>query len=154
MNKSYSYYVIIACLMLMLIVLPSINNENLAHATVISKTLFFLQGTLFIALLFSSTLLLNTWSLKVRRIDIALALLLSYILINRYIIQSYYGFSLSFIDLIGLSIIYIIFRHIPIIFYFWFLLAIIISGIIQAVYGKLQLLGYYPSKPLLILKSF
>ena len=47
--------------------------------------------------------------------------------------------------MIGLSFLYIVLRNTAVKNYYWFLLAIVISGIIQAVYGNLQLLGYYAS---------
>ncbi|MBA0883953.1 O-antigen ligase family protein [Flavobacterium undicola] len=48
-------------------------------------------------------------------------------------------------ELLGLSFLYVVLRNIAAKNYYWLLLSVIISGIMQAVYGNLQLLGYYPS---------
>ena len=68
-----------------------------------------------------------------------------YITINRYLIQSLLGFSIRYIELLGLSFLYLVLRSISLKNYPWLLLTIVLSGIIQAVYGNLQLFGYYSS---------
>lgn len=85
------------------------------------------------------------FTIRISKLDIILVLIVGYIALNRYVIQSHYGFSIRFIELIGLSVVYLILRSLQTKYCFWLLLAIIISGSIQAVYGNLQLLEYYPS---------
>ncbi|WP_158655148.1 O-antigen ligase family protein [Flavivirga eckloniae] len=65
--------------------------------------------------------------------------------LNRYVIQENFGFSVPFMELIGLSVLYIILRTLPQKKYVWLLLAAIISGFVQACYGNLQLFEYFPS---------
>ncbi len=85
------------------------------------------------------------FSLKISRIDICVSVIVIFIIVNRYFIQSHYGFSIRFIELLGLSLLYLILRSLTSKNFIWLLLAIVASGIIQAVYGNLQLLGYYSS---------
>lgn len=83
--------------------------------------------------------------LKLSKIDIILFCLIGYIIFNRYIIQSYYGFSIRFIELLALSVFYILLRSLPKRHFPWLLITIVLAGIVQAIYGMLQLLGYFPS---------
>lgn len=128
--------------------LPLINDTSLANSTISSKTIFFIRG---LTVLFGVWLLhflfikMDITQYKISKIDIFLFLIVCYITINIYVIQQYFGFSIRFIELIGLCFFYLILRSISIKTYLWLFLAIIVSGIIQAVYGNLQLLGYYAS---------
>ena len=45
-------------------------------------------------------------------------------------------------ELLGLSFLYVVLREVSIKNHPWLLLAIVISGIIQALYGNSQLLGF------------
>ncbi|MFL1011683.1 O-antigen ligase family protein [Jejuia sp. DST062] len=84
-------------------------------------------------------------SFSVSKLDIVLFALLAYITLNRYYIQPRFGFSIRYMELIGLSFLYLVLRRISLKNYPWLLLVIVVSGTIQAIYGNLQLLGYYPS---------
>lgn len=53
--------------------------------------------------------------------------------------------SLLFLELIGLAILYIIVRQQSTQSHLWILIALSIGGLIQALYGNLQLWGYFPS---------
>lgn len=137
---------IIVSLAALLLSIPHINLIDYPQSTITSKFLVFVY---FCVSLFA---LSTFWVLKSRLtsfslspIDITLAVLLVYIVINRYYFQTDYGFSIRFIELLGLSFLYVIFRTLTLKAFYGLLLAIVISGIIQAVYGNLQLLGYYPS---------
>ncbi|MHA7944863.1 O-antigen ligase family protein [Formosa sp. 3Alg 14/1] len=70
---------------------------------------------------------------------------MGYLTCNRYIIQPEYNFSIRYIELLGLGVLYTVLRNFSFKNYIWLLLAIVVSGTIQAVYGNLQLLGYYAS---------
>lgn len=135
-------------LFIVIVLLPSINNTTFVNSTISSKTVFFIKGLIilsgigFVHFLFFKKL---NPIIKISRIDIALFIFVLYILLNRYIIQDQYGFSLRFIELIGLCFFYLIIRILSIKIYLWLLLAVVLSGIIQVVYGSLQLLGYYAS---------
>src|SRR5690606_24631037 len=52
---------------------------------------------------------------------------------------------MDYMELLGLAALYIILRSLKKEVYPYLFLAVIVSGIIQAVYGNLQLWGYYPS---------
>jgi O-antigen ligase len=78
-------------------------------------------------------------------IDGLLLLYVLWVTINKYLIHDIYCFSLKYYELLGLSVLYIIIRFIDKKYYLLFLVAICFSGTVQAVYGCLQLWGYYPS---------
>lgn len=128
------------------LVLPQINIQEYVLSTITSKLIYFLYAC--IALLGFYILHIVSDQKKqysFSKLDLALFLLLSYITINRYFIPSHYGFSIRYMELVGLSFLYVVLRSISLKNYYWLLIAIIISGIMQAVYGNLQLLGYYSS---------
>ena len=140
----------IFCVTLFFLVLfiPSINDSSLVNSTINSKTIFLIKGLIvlfcfwLIQFLFKKTPISK---LLISKIDIYLFSLVLYIICNRYFIQNEYSFSIRYIELIGLSFFHVIIRIISIKVFLWLLLGIIISGIIQAIYGNLQLLGYYTS---------
>ncbi len=135
-----------ALLVLLLVAIPQINLTSYPQSTITSKFIIFIY---YCIILFGIS---SFWILKSKKtksslsnIDIALLIILVYIIINRYFFQTTYSFSIRYIELLGLGFLYLIFRTLNIRAFYWLLLAIVISGIIQAVYGNLQLLGYYPS---------
>lgn len=131
---------------LLILVLPQLNNQEYVLPTIITKLIYFLYGSMILLGLYSFTLVFTkSLSFSLSKIDIALLVLLLYITLNRYFIQSHYGFSIRYIELLGLSFLYVVLRSIGLRNYPWLLLAVVVSGIIQAIYGNLQLLGYYPS---------
>jgi O-antigen ligase len=76
--------------------------------------------------------------------DILLLIIVILILINRFKINNVQGFSIRYYELLGLIIVYIALRklHSSSIFFF---IAAILGGIIQAIYGNLQLYKILPS---------
>ncbi|MDQ6527681.1 O-antigen ligase family protein [Flavobacterium sp. LHD-85] len=129
-----------------ILVLPQINIQKYVFPTVTSKLIYFLYGSI---ILFGVFILIIVFSkvkfISFSKIDMVLFILIFYITMNRYFIQSCYGFSIRYIELLGLSFFYLVLRHVSLKDYPWLLLSIIISGISQAVYGNLQLLGVYSS---------
>ncbi|MFI0431387.1 O-antigen ligase family protein [Mariniflexile sp. HMF6888] len=131
---------------MLLLVIPQINIKLFIDSTITSKFILFIYSLIVLAalslihILFTSKL-----TFKISKLDYALVFFIVFILINRYLVQDISGFSIRYFELIGLSFAYIILRNIPVKYYYVFLLAIIISGIIQAIYGNLQLLGLFPS---------
>ncbi len=137
---------LVLCICLLLIILPSVNMPELYNATQTGKFIFFAYTMIGISFLFViQQLVKQEIKIKLSVLDVLLIVLLAYIIINRYFIQDIYSFSLRFYELIGLAVLYVIFRSIPRNYYIFFLLAVIVGGIIQAVYGNLQLLGFYSS---------
>lgn len=78
-------------------------------------------------------------------IDILLGLLSLYIIVNRFLFQETWGFSLHYYEFLGLGVLYVLLRQIGKNIYPWLFIAVIVSGVIQAVFGNLQLYGFYPS---------
>lgn len=138
------YFVMIGVFFLLL---SSITDASLINPTQSGKFIFFSYGIILIALLFVIRAAFNNTPLvlRVNILDILLLPLFVYIIINRYWIQPTHGFSMRFYELTGLSILYIVLRNISSKVFPYLLLAIVISAIVQAIYGNLQLWGYYPS---------
>lgn len=79
-------------------------------------------------------------------IDVGFYLTFLYVLFNRYFLQSSYSFSSRFVELCLLVFLYTILRRVS---YSWIIIllySVIISGICQALYGNLQLLGFAESR--------
>lgn len=66
-----------------------------------------------------------------------------------YVIQNNYlrgvPYSLRLLEFCGLIVLYLAVRQIHRNYFSWLYVALILGGVIQAVYGNLQLWGYYPS---------
>lgn len=126
--------------------IPQINLTDYPQSTITSKFIvfaFFCIGFFVFSIL---------WILKSKKInislsnlDIILLILFIYFSINRYFFQPDYSFSIRHMELLGLGFLYVIFRALTIKTFYWLLLTIVVSGIIQAIYGNLQLLGYFSS---------
>ncbi|TGV03425.1 O-antigen ligase family protein [Flavivirga rizhaonensis] len=146
MTKRLHLYIISIALIILLIGLPLVNIKTYAQSTITSKFIVFayscfaIIGIHLFFIIFS-----KVKAIYISKIDIILLIIIGYLTLNRYVFQADYSFSMRYLELLGLSILYLVIRGLPIKSYTWLLLAIIISGIIQAVYGNLQLLGYYPS---------
>lgn len=128
------------------LVLPQISLSEYVFATITSKHICFLYSCLAL-IIFYTIYVVSAKNLifSLTKLDVVLFALLTYITINRYVIQTDFGFSIRFIELVGLSFLYVALRSIALKNYSWLLLFVVVSGIIQAVYGNLQLLGFYPS---------
>lgn len=143
---STSRILLVGFVAMLILVLPQLNLQEYVLPTITSKLIYFLYGNVILLGLYTLTVILSkVISISFTRIDILLITLVFYITLNRYFIQSHYGFSIRYIELLGLSFLYVILRTISLKNYPWLLLAVVCSGIIQVVYGNLQLLGYYSS---------
>lgn len=145
-QTTYSKYILAFAIGVLLIILPQINFSNYPQSTITSKFIVFSYCCLAILGSYMVVFVLaKKVTIKISRLDLALLLLVGYLSLNRYFIQPNYGLSIRYIELIGLSVFYIILRALSLKTFLWFLVAIITSGSIQAIYGILQLLQYYPS---------
>lgn len=138
-------FIILSCLFLFI---PSINQTDYVNPTITSKTLFFVYTILIAFSFYILNIIVNrkkVFVLKISKIDVSVSAIFILIIVNKYFLQSNYGFSIRFIELLGLGVLYIVLRNFSFKNYIWLLLVIVVSGIIQAVYGNLQLLGYYAS---------
>ena len=139
-------FFILLFIILLCIGLPQINMTNYVQSTITSKFIVFaLACSLIIGVGIALFIFSKPKTIQVSKLDIILLFLVGYISLNRCIIQSDYGFSIRYIELLGLCVLYVILRILSRKTYVWLLLAIVISGIIQAIYGNLQLFGYYAS---------
>ncbi|MFY0715231.1 O-antigen ligase family protein [Seonamhaeicola sp. NFXS20] len=147
-NYGLFYKGLLLTLFLLFLYLPSINQTDYVNSTITSKTVFFLYALIVTLSCWVLQMVVNKNKqrvVKISTLDVLLALLLVFICVNRYVLQSNYGFSIRFIELLGLSFLYVVLRNLPVKHFIWVLLAVVLSGVIQAVYGNLQLLGYYQS---------
>ncbi|WP_420400762.1 O-antigen ligase family protein [Flagellimonas sp.] len=138
----------IIALILLFLVIPSLNDESLQQSTLITKTIFHVYGLLIIIGLSTMIFLFKQGKMaifEVSWIDIALLILFLFIVSNRYIVQNNYSFSIRFIDFLSLLILYLILRALKGRSIIFLAMAIIMSGAVQAIYGNLQLLNYFPS---------
>ncbi|KAB7528873.1 hypothetical protein F8C76_13560 [Flagellimonas olearia] len=140
MNNTIQY-LLLAILISIFSFLPFANSSAYADPTIVSKTLFFVYGLILLSIPFVWFVFFAKANnrFQVSRIDLCLWVWLCYVVLNRYLFQSHYGFSIRFIELIGLSFLYIVIRTIPLRLYGILLLAIIASGLLQAIYGIVQL---------------
>ena len=137
---------IFGILLFILVLTPQINNTDFVFSTITSKSICFFYGCIILIGFYTIQLVgKETFSFSITKLDIALLFLVAYITLNRYFIQIIFGFSIRYLELIGLVIFYISLRKLSLQKQSWLLLVITISGIIQALYGNLQLLGYYNS---------
>ena len=134
-------------LAILFVLTPSINHGDFIQSTISSKTLFFVYGLGVAAFFFSAFVLSGSFAgtIRISWIDICMALFISYVVANRYVIQDHHGFSIRFVEFLGLGFLYLLLRNLPLKWHHWLGLAIVISGIVQAVYGMLQLSGHLPS---------
>ncbi len=132
------------CLAVLYVILASINLPSLMNGTQSGKTIIFLC---FILLFGCISLLRSIWEKtnppKITIIDLILAAWLFYILLNGWLKQI--PVSSRLLELIGLALLYFFLRQIPVKYFSLLFLALILGGFIQAVFGNLQLWGYYPS---------
>jgi O-antigen ligase len=127
------------------VLIPSISTDSLINGTQSGKTFLFLLGIGAISILavIRFCLDLENENKNLSPIDLLFFILIMYLLFqNNWVELSH---SLLFLELIGLTILYIIIRHKTTQIYFWIFIALIIGGLIQAVYGNLQLWGYFSS---------
>lgn len=141
-----SKFLSITAVIILILILPQINMKDYAQSTITSKFIIFQYFIISLIILCVVEILYSKKRIfLLSKIDLVLIILAAYIIINRYFIQSHYGFSIRFMELLGLSIFYIILRLNSFKIFFWLLLCIIISGMIQALHGYFQLLGFLSS---------
>lgn len=138
---------ILTCILILILgLIPHINTADYIQSTVTSKSITFVYSCLVIALVaIPFAIFYRTKVTYISKLDVLLLMLLFYVTLNKFIIQPYSSFSLRYIELLGLAVIYVTIRIIETKYLIWILLVVILSGTIQAIHGNLQLLGYYPS---------
>lgn len=132
--------------LVLLVILPCIVSEKLIHPTETGKTLTLIViVAILMAIIALPHLLDRDFNIRITHVDILLSILFIYIILNRYFIQESFGFSFRFYELIGLGVIYYACRRLERRYYKWLLTAMVLGGLLQAVYGNLQLYGFLSS---------
>jgi len=147
LKRHLNFPIVEISIALMIIVLPLSNNPDLMNGIQTAKSFNFFYSILFLVTIGSIV-----WMFKkdkpesiITSIDILLLAYVSWVTINKFLVHEVHCFSLKYYELLGLSVLYIILRLIDKKYYLLLLVSICISGTIQAIYGCLQLWGYYPS---------
>jgi O-antigen polymerase len=131
-------------LILIILVIPQLNSSELMNSTQTGKAFGFLWGMLgyLMLMLIVATITLKIQTIKITRIDIFLGVLSLMVLVSYWL---HPGNQLQILTFIALVIFYLSIRALNLKQIKCILLALVISGSIQAIYGNLQLWGYYPS---------
>lgn len=146
MIAKISLLILTGILLLLFGLIPQLNISSYIQPTVISKFIFFIYSCLAVAFAYSLIIFFQKDKvIRISKLDLVLFLLLFYIILNKLYIQTYSSFSIRFLELLVLSLVYLAIRVLKTKHLVWILLAVIVSGTIQAVHGNMQLLGYYPS---------
>lgn len=143
-NKQWYDWAIIALLVILFGLLPSVCSNELMQGTMSGKMFFFLYviliGGILIALKFITK---SSFCVSFSYIDGILFLWIAYILINAWF--QHIPLSNRLLELSGLVVLYILLRQIEPSRFGIILIAMVLGCIIQSVYGNFQLWGYTPS---------
>jgi O-antigen ligase len=132
-----------------IIYLPFYDTRNLFKSYVTEKVFLFAAVTGVLLLIQALTVIFSpnySNNFRLTWLDLALVALVAYLSLNRLLISEMGGITLKYLQLLILCIFYLIIRRIPSKYYQYFIYSLLISGIIQAVYGNLQLYDVYPSR--------
>ena len=126
-------------------VLPAVVSEPLMNPTQSGKTVFFLWAMLVILPVGVIVFLSGTFTGQsgLSWLDLAATAWFGYILANSFLKGA--SLSLSLVEFTGLAFMYVVLRFIPSERFNGLFIALMAGGLIQAVYGYLQLWGYHPS---------
>ena len=146
-RQTYFSFIKAGIIVLLIVLLTLSNNPDLMNSIQTAKSFNFFYSMLVLVGIGALGLFFrrNNLHFTITLIDILLLAYVSWVTINKYMVHEVHCFSLKYYELLGLSVFYIILRLIDRKYYLLFLVAICISGTVQAVYGCLQLWGYYPS---------
>lgn len=143
------YYTELAIISLSIIILPFYDTKILMKSYLTEKSFLFfgilciLLVSYSIRVIISPKLLLK---LKITWLDILLFAFFVFISLNRHFVSHIHGYTLKYLQLTGLVILFLIVRSFSPVYQKYLIVSILISGILQAVYGNLQLYNIYPSK--------
>jgi len=145
LTKNIPSVILLILLAVVLVLLPSVVHEPLMYATQSGKILFFLWALLVMspaaAIVYISVT--SPRHFVFTRLDLIVSAWFVYLIADGIIRRT--PWSLSLTEFASLALFYVVLRLIPLKNFKWLFFAFIIGGIIQAVYGNLQLWGYYPS---------
>jgi O-antigen polymerase len=131
-------------LILIILVIPQLNSSELMNPTQTGKAFGFLWEMMgyMLVMLIVATITPEIQTIKITKIDIFLGVLSLMVLVSYWL---HPGDQLQILTFIALIVFYLSIRALNLKHIKYILLALIISGSIQAIYGNLQLWGYYPS---------
>jgi O-antigen ligase len=130
---------------LIFLVLPSVSIDTLMNGTQSGKTILFsylMMGAGSILVL-RLILFSNTRPVKMSIADVVLFAWIFYAALNGWVKEV--PVSLRLVEFYGLIFFYVALRQIGQSSFPWLFLALILGGGVQALYGNLQLWGFYPS---------
>ena len=128
----------------LILFVPFIRNNNLYQSIQSSQAFGFLYGMLacFVFVLVGWSVKGGTFKLRVTLTDMLLSL---YILLVTFTYLKYHPEPLKILTFGALALLYLAVRLLPNASLKYLLMGVVVSGIVQAAYGNLQLWGYYPS---------
>jgi O-antigen polymerase len=142
----YVELLLATAIFLLLIILPSYVDDRLMNGTQSGKFFFFTYSLFAILILWAVSFLFNRdFRFRTSIIDLLVLMFVAWVSIDKYLFHDIHSLSLRYFELLGLLVLYFIIRTINSKYYIFLLLSICVGGAIQAVYGNLQLWGYYPS---------
>jgi O-antigen polymerase len=136
---------IIIILIYLIIGIGFVHNQSIMFGNQSSKLLMLLGVLPFLLLLGSAKIITKPLHIKITWLDLALAFYFLYLVFSRFFISEIHSLSIPFLELISIAILYVILRMLDNNAYQILLFIIMISGGLQAIYGILQVFGYYPS---------
>ena len=131
----------------LIVMVPMANSHDLMFGVQTAKTFYFLYGMAVLLVLFALGFWFKKGAIRFQLsiIDILFVCYVAWLSLNKFLVQEYASFSLKYFELLGLAVLYIVIRLAGSRKVLLILLAICISGAVQAIYGNLQLWGRYPS---------
>ncbi len=147
MNRENTFLevLLVGLLSVMMIVLSLINIELFMNGTQSGKTIVFLWSMLLISLI-SFLYIIDRWKDLIFRFALIDVVLFAYLflIISNTIVKKV-PISSRLVELVGLSVLYFLLRQIRCKHYILLLVAVSVGGVVQAIYGNLQLWGIYSS---------
>ena len=131
----------------LIVCLPLSNSTVLINGIQTAKSFNFFYCMFALLTVAALGLLFTKGKLKfyITLIDVLVLVFVVWLTVNKYLLHGVHALSLRYFELLGLMALYIIVRTLKTKHALYLLLAICVSGAVQAVYGNLQLWGHYPS---------
>jgi O-antigen polymerase len=131
----------------LIVMVPLANSQDLMFGVQTAKTFYFLYGMAVLVVLFALSFWFKKEAIRFQLsiIDILFVCYVAWLSLNKFLIQDFASFSLKYFELLGLAVLYFVIRLAGSKSALLILVAICVSGTVQAIYGNLQLWGRYPS---------
>ncbi len=129
------------------ILLPLIDRGELMNSNQAEKFFFFyaMLAAILLYKLIKSCLLNEEIHFKVTWVDILVLLFFIYVIANRFLVADFFSHSRYLFEFIGLGLFYLLVRLTRKNLCSTLLISLITAGVVQALYGNLQLYGIFPS---------